>query len=568
MKILLIGNQNSGKTTVYNYLTKKHEKIGNWPGVTINYKISKIKNTNHLLIDLPGIYSLSPYSKEEEITKKYLLSNNYDLIINVIDINLLERSLFLTLQLLELNKNILILLTNTNKYTKKEINNYIQILEKNLKIKVINIKDIKIFINILNTQNIINNNIKVNYNLNESLIIEKYQYIENITKNIKLHKNNNKLDKILLNKLLGIPIFITIMLFIYYLSINIIGNITNEFITNITNIINYKLIITLSKLHIYKWLIDLIINGIFKSLKVLITFIPQLLTIFILTEILNQTGYITRITYLLDGLLNKIGLSGKSIISFLTATSCSVPGIMQSRIIENKVKRNKTIFLVPFIPCQAKLPLIIFFSNYLNINYLIIIIYLLSIIIILISSIILNKIYALKDSNYIIELPNYKLPKISYILKEVLNKVKDFLKRTTSIIFISSIIIWLLLNIKINVNENILFHIGKYLSFIFYPFLGNLNIVLSISIIEGLIAREQVLTTINILINNNISIFSKPTLISFLIFNMFSIPCINTIITMKNELNSIKKLIFCLLFQFIIAFIISVIIYRIGLIIW
>lgn len=422
MKILLIGNQNSGKTTVYNYLTKKHEKIGNWPGVTINYKTSKIKNTNHLLIDLPGIYSLSPYSKEEEITKKYLLSNNYDLIINVIDINLLERSLFLTLQLLELNKNILILLTNTNKYTKKEINNYIQILEKNLKIKVINIKDIKIFINILNTQNIINNNIKVNYNLNESLIIEKYQYIENITKNIKLHKNNNKLDKILLNKLLGIPIFITIMLFIYYLSINIIGNITNEFITNITNIINHKLIITLSKLHIYKWLIDLIINGIFKSLKVLITFIPQLLTIFILTEILNQTGYITRITYLLDGLLNKIGLSGKSIISFLTATSCSVPGIMQSRIIENKVKRNKTIFLVPFIPCQAKLPLIIFFSNYLNINYLIIIIYLLSIIIILISSIILNKIYALKDSNYIIELPNYKLPKISYILKEVLNK--------------------------------------------------------------------------------------------------------------------------------------------------
>ena len=568
MKILLIGNQNSGKTTVYNYLTKKHEKIGNWPGVTIYYKINKIKNTNHLLIDLPGIYSLSPYSKEEEITKKYLLSNNYDLIINVIDINLLERSLFLTLQLLELNKNILILLTHTNKYTKKEINNYIQILEKNLKIKVINIKDIKIFINILNTQNIINNNIKVNYNLNESLIIEKYQYIENITKNIKLHKNNNKLDKILLNKLLGIPIFITIMLFIYYLSINIIGNITNEFITNITNTINHKLIITLSKLHIYKWLIDLIINGIFKSLKVLITFIPQLLTIFILTEILNQTGYITRITYLLDGLLNKIGLSGKSIISFLTATSCSVPGIMQSRIIENKVKRNKTIFLVPFIPCQAKLPLIIFISNYLNINYLIIIIYLLSVIIILISSIILNKIYALKDSNYIIELPNYKLAKISHILKEVLNKVKDFLKRTTSIIFISSIIIWLLLNIKINVNENILFHIGKYLSFIFYPFLGNLNIVLSISIIEGLIAREQVLTTINILINNNISIFSKPTLISFLIFNMFSIPCINTIIAMKNELNSIKKLIFCLLFQFIIAFIISVIIYRIGLIIW
>ena len=569
MIIILVGNQNSGKTTIYNYLTKQQEKTGNWPGVTIDYKSNKIRNTNHLLIDLPGIYSLSPYSKEEEITTNYILNNNYNLIINVIDINLIKRSLYLTLELLELNKNIIILLTHTNNYQQKDLNNYKQILENNLHIKVIDINELKkdinkLFINIIN----------INSKLINTKSYQKYQYINTITKNIKTHKNNNTLDKILLNKILGIPIFITIMLFIYYFSIIIIGNITNNIITNITNILISKIIILLNNLGVYKWLINLITNGIFKGLTVLIVFIPQLLSIFILTEILNQTGYITRITYLLDGLLNKIGLTGKSMISFILGTSCSVPAILQSRIIETKDKRDKTIILIPFIPCSAKLPIILLISNYLNINYLIIIIYILSIIIIIISSLILNKIYILEDNNYILELPNYKLPKINHIIKEVINRIKEFIKRTTSIILISSIIIWILLNIStkfnynINIDNSILYYIGKKTSFIFYPFLGSINWILSVSILEGLISREQVITTLNIITNNNLNIFTKPTLLSFLTFNMFSIPCINTIITMKNELKSIKKLLLSLLFQFIISFIISVIIYRIGLLIW
>lgn len=556
MNIILVGNQNSGKTTIYNYLTKNNEKTGNWPGVTIDYKSSKIRNTNHYLIDLPGIYSLSPYSKEEEITVNYILNNNYDLIINVIDINLIKRSLYLTLQLLELNKNIIILLTHTSNY--KEIEKYKQILTNYLHIKIIDILDLKKDLNIINIKNKL---------INNKPIYQKYQYINTITKNIKTKPINNKLDKIFLNKILGIPLFIIIMFFIYYFSI-IIGN-----INNITNILLNKINIILNNLNVNKWLISLITNGILKGLIVIINFIPQLLSIFILTEILNQTGYITRITYLLDGLLNKIGLSGKSIISFILGTSCSVPGILQTRIIENEVKRDKTILLTPFIPCQAKLPIILLISSYLNMPYLIIIIYLLSIIIIIISSLILNKIYTFNNDNYILELPNYKLPKIKHIIKEVINKIKEFLKKTTSIILISSIIIWLFLNISYsltystNIQNSILYLIGKKISFIFYPFLGNNNWILSISILEGLIAREQVISSLNI-INNNLNIFTKPTLISFLIFNMYSIPCINTIINMKNELNNLKKLLFSLLFQFIVAFIISFIIYRIGLIIW
>ena len=599
MNIILVGNQNSGKTTIYNYLTKKQEKTGNWPGVTIEYKTSKIVNTNHILTDLPGIYSLSPYSKEESITTNYLLTNNYDLIINVIDINLIERSLYLTLELLDLNKTIFILLTHTSTYTQKEIIKYKKILESNLNIKVIDIKEINnqlinkknkpinIFskdietlinklsnnryksINIIKSNKLYTNTIQKKYqmDINELLSYQRYKYIENITNQINIHKTNNILDKILLNKILGLPIFILIMSFIYYFSIIIIGNLTSELITNITNIINNKIIIILNNLNVYKWLINLITNGIFKSISILISFIPQLLIIFILTEILNQTGYITRITYLLDGLLNKIGLSGKSIISFIVGTSCSVPAILQSRIIDNKIKRDKTIILVPFIPCSAKLPIILLISNYLKINYLIIIIYLLSIIIVIISSLILNKIFILKDNNYILELPSYQLPKLKHILKEVLNKLKEFLKRTSSLILICSIIIWILLNVSINTYDSILYLIGKKISYIFYPFLGSNNWILSVSILEGLIAREQVVTSLNI-INNDLSIFSKPTLLSFLIFNMFNIPCINTIINMKNELNNIKKLLFSIFFQFIISFILSVIIYRIGTLIW
>ena len=605
MKIVLVGNQNSGKTTLFNYLTNSNAKIGNWPGVTIESMSRIIKNTNHTLIDLPGIYSLSPYSIEEEVTTNYLINNDYDLIINIIDINLIERSLLLTLELLDLNKKLIIVLTHTNNLDKKNILMNIKILKQKLGIHVIDIEDIKkdiniIFINILNKQinifskdieilisklsnnrynsiNIIRNNKlysktledKYHMNINELITYQRYKYIESITDKLILKKHNNILDKILLNRIIGIPIFIIIMLFIYYFSIEIIGNYTNDIISNIINNLNNKLKIVLNNMNVYSILIDLITKGIINGVGVLINFIPQLLTLFILIEILNQTGYITRITYLLDGLLNKIGLSGKSIISFIVGSGCSVQGIMQSRIIDNKIRRNKTIILTSFIPCSAKLPIIIMISNYFYPNnYFIIIIYLLSILIIILSSIMLKKIYLLEKHTLIMELPKYNFPKLKYILKEVFNKIKEFIKRTSSIILISSIVIWIL-NSFPSPNNSILLFIGKKISLIFYPFLGVNNWILSVSILQGLIAREQVVSSINILSENNIlNIFNHSSALSFLIFNLFSIPCINTIITMKNELGSIKELLLSLLFQFIIALTLSTLIYQVGNLIW
>ncbi len=606
MKIILVGNQNSGKTTIYNFLTGNQEKTGNWPGVTIDYKVSKIMNTEYFLIDLPGIYSLSPYSKEELIATSYLIDSKYDLIVNVIDFNLIERSLFLTLELLDLNRDIIIILTHTSNYSGKYIKKCINILESNLNIKVIDMKELEKDVNMLFMNinirknkhiNIFSNDMEILMNkfsnnryesiirikgnkfysnfleskygmdVNEIIAFQRYKYIEKITNNIKIKKTNNYLDKILLNKIFGIPIFILVMFFIYYFSIIIVGNISTDFIINIFNWLINKIIDLLNQLNVYKWLISLITNGIIKGISVLISFIPQLLTIFVFTEILNQTGYITRITYLLDGLLKKMGLSGKSVICFLIGSGCSVPGIIQSRIIGNELKRDKTILLVPFIPCSAKLPIILLISNYLKIDYLIIVIYLLSVIIIVISSLILNKIYIIDDSDYVMEIPNYRIPKFNYLIKEVINKLKDFVKRIGFIILMCSIIIWIFLNVFIN-NVSLLYFIGSRISFIFYPFLGNNNWKLSVSILQGLIAREQVVTSLSILTNNNLGVFTKPTILSFLVFNMFSIPCVNSIIAIKNELKSAKKLMFNLLFQFVVAFFVSVIVYRIGVFIW
>lgn len=609
MKIILVGNQNSGKTTIFNYLTDSKEKVGNWPGVTINSKMGMIKKTNHTLMDLPGIYSLSPYSNEEYLSTNFILNNYYDLIINVMDINILERSLYLTLELLELGKNIIIVLTHTNFLNKKDVITDIKLLEQRLRIKVIDFDDIKRDKNILfnsfldiksnnsfkvfsndiesiiyklsnnryNSINIIKNNKlysnllenKYNMNINELLSYQRYKYIESITNDIIIKSKNSILDKILLNKIIGIPIFILIMLFIYYFSIGIVGNNINYLINNIINNISKGLINVLYDLNVYEWLIDLIVNGIINGVVVIINFIPQLLILFIFMEILKQTGYIIRITYLLDGILNKIGLSGKSIISFIVGSSCSVPGIMQSRIIDNKIKRDRTIILTPFIPCTAKLPIIIMIFNcFFQYSYFIIIVYLLAIIMVILASLLLKRLYTTFDNSFVMELPNYNFPKFKYILNEVIYKIKEFIKRISSIVLISSIIIWIFCKYP-SYDNSILLFIGKKISFIFYPFLGVNNWKLSVSILQGLIAKEQVVSSLNIISNNNISsLFTPISALSFLTFNLFSIPCINTISVMKAELGSISKLILCLLFQFVIAFLLSTIIYQVGNIIW
>lgn len=632
MKIALVGNQNSGKTTLFNLLTGSNQKIGNWPGVTIEKKEGIISGTDYTLIDLPGIYSLSPYSVDEELSVKYILENKLDLIINVVDVNCLERGLYLTTQLMELDCKVIVALSMTNLLKKDGLSIDIKKLEKILEIPIIDINtkkdilketisainkaklnnisifsyDIELILSKLvsnfnynkkyNSIELLKNNEiycktleeKYNCDIMELLASKRYKYIDSIVEMVikgSKKKKINILDKIFVNRFLGIPLFILIMMFIYYVAIGLVGDVSSNILSTLISLLNQNVDIFLKSINASEWLISLINNGIINGVGSVLNFLPQLCILFLLIEILEQTGYMARISFILDRFFSKLGLSGKSLIPFIMGLGCSVPGIMATRIIDDKTKREKTIFLTPFIPCSAKLSIVIIVSNYFfpNNRFFASFMYLFAVLIVILSSIILKKIYFVSESqSYIMELPTYKIPNFHHVIKEVSDKIKSFIKRAGSVILISSIIIWLMLSLSPtldytnSIENSILCLIGKKISWIFYPFIGMRNWAVSVSIIQGIIAKEQVVSSMSIIANaqNNVfsgkyfAFFTPISALSFLTFNLFSIPCFNTIITMKKELGSLRKLILALLFQLIIAFLISTIIYQIGMIIW
>ena len=411
MKIALVGNQNSGKTTLFNLLTGMKAKIGNWPGVTIEKKVGIIKGTEHEIVDLPGIYSLSPYSIEEELSRKFIFEEKPDVIVNIIDSTSLERSLYLTTQLLEMDCKVIIALNMVDLLEKKGFYVDENRLEKILGAKVIKISALKgtgvnYLINEINIysknkkqyifdakleQEIqeIENNLRNSTNkrfvavkmlendmeLEELIATERYDFIERTKKSVILPgkefimvdenvSTSDKIDKILLNKWLAIPIFIIIMFLVYYLSVGVVGKLTISLNEKIINLLGSTTNTLLNNIGIANWLNSLIVDGIISGVGSVLSFIPQLVILFTCISILETTGYMSRIALLLDRIFRKIGLSGKSLIPFIIGTGCSVPGIMGTRIIENQDEREMTAILTPFIPCSAKLPIITVFSSY------------------------------------------------------------------------------------------------------------------------------------------------------------------------------------------------------------
>ena len=408
MKIALVGNQNSGKTTLFNLLTGMNAKIGNWPGVTIEKKVGIIKGTEHEIVDLPGIYSLSPYSIEEELSRKFIFEEKPDVIVNIIDSTSLERRLYLTTQLLEMDCKVIIALNMVDLLEKKGFYVDENRLEKILGAKVIKISALKgtgvnYLINEINIysknkkqyifdakleQEIqeIENNLKNSTNkrfvavkmlendmeLEELIATERYDFIERTKKSVILPGKefimvdenvsaSDKIDKILLNKWLAIPIFIIIMFLVYYLSVGVVGKFTVSLNEKIINLLGSTTNTVLNNIGIANWLNSLIVDGIISGVGSVLSFIPQLIILFTCISILETTGYMSRIALLLDRIFRKIGLSGKSLIPFIIGTGCSVPGIMGTRIIENQNEREMTAILTPFIPCSAKLPIITVF---------------------------------------------------------------------------------------------------------------------------------------------------------------------------------------------------------------
>lgn len=652
MKVGLVGNQNSGKTTLFNLLTGMNAKIGNWPGVTIEQKRGMIKNTNYEIVDLPGIYSLSPYSVEEEISRKFIFDEKPDVIINIVDGTSLERSLYLTTQLLELDTKIIVALNMVDVIEKRGIKIDVEQLQKILGVKVIKISALKgtgiddLVKEIGNSGNArtsliydesiektINNIVmqlpqrmrnkrfiavklledderfetlkskdvskialelskKYDVDFEEVIATQRYKFIEMIKarsyKRIKSSATmSDKLDKIFLNRWLGIPLFIGIMFSIYYLSVGIVGKTTVNYVEKIVSILSINVERLLINIDTSKWLVSLVVDGIITGVGAVLNFVPQLVILFMCISILETTGYMSRIALLLDKLFRKIGLSGKSLIPFIVGSGCSVPGIVGTRIIENNDEREMTVVLTPFIPCSAKLPIIALFSGYFfdeNSGFVAASLYFLAIIIIIISSITMKKfVYKNTSSMYISELPEYKLPSLKYMLKDVWQKTTSFVKRAGSIILICSIIIWILLSFSVkfeydvDVENSMLASIGRVISPIFYPLLGVNNWKVTVSAIQGLVAKEQVVSSMSVIagfatnaseqqIFTNASafdFFTPASAYAFMIFNLFSAPCFAAICAMRRELGSIKKVLKALAFQTALAWCISTIVYQV-----
>ena len=671
MKIALVGNQNSGKTTLFNVLTGMNAKIGNWPGVTIDRKTGIIKGTTYEITDLPGIYSLSPYSVEEDVSRKFIFEENPDVIINIVDSTSLERSLYLTTQLLELDSKVIVALNMVDILEKKGLAINEQKLEQILGTKVIKIsalkeigideliKEITIpksynklyiydaimektiqqvenlihsemnnkrFIAVklleddnrfeeLNTSKIkkIQQDLANNYNtdLEEMVATERYEFIEQAKKETVSYLNSNfniteekylveetsketisdKLDKIFLNKWLAFPIFIAIMFLVYYLSVGVIGRFTVDWISDFVDTFGEKVRTGLEIIGTSRWINSLVVDGIIAGVGAVLGFVPQLIILFTCISILETTGYMSRIALLLDKVFRMIGLSGKSLIPFIVGAGCSVPGIMGTRIIENQDEREMTTILTPFVPCSAKLPIIALFSGYFfeeKSGLISVSLYFFAIATIIVSAILMKKfVFKNTSSTYISELPEYKLPNIKYVTKDVLDKTLSFIKRAGSTILICSIVIWFLLSFSlkfeygVNIENSILARLGKTISWIFYPMIGTNSWGATVSAIQGLVAKEQVISSMSVIAglaedtvegsqifkSGVFDFFTASSAYAFMVFNLFSAPCFGAIGAMKRELGENKKILKVVTFQIVFAWCLATIVYQIGTII-
>lgn len=654
MKIGLVGNQNSGKTTLFNCLTGMNAKIGNWPGVTIEKKSGTIKGTNHELIDLPGIYSISPYSMEEEVSRKFIFEEKPDVIINIVDATSIERSLYLTTQLIELDSNVIVALNMADILEKKGLKIDDKKLSNKLGVPVVRISALKetgidelikeiekktpkqkvnvfdeniekaadeiskmlkqdaidkrfVAINLLEDDNRFNKyktdsmskiieDLEKNYDtdMEEEIATQRYKFIEELKKECVVKRIvpigiSEKLDKIFLNKWLAFPIFVIIMFLVYYLSVGVVGSYTVDAVGEAVGYIGEVTGNALESIGTSEPLVSLVVDGIIAGVGAVLGFVPQLIILFLCIALLETTGYMSRVALLLDRIFRKIGLSGKSLIPFIVGSGCSVPGIMSTRIIENEDERTMTTILTPFIPCSAKLPIMALFTGYFfpdNAGVASASFYFLAIAIIIVCALVMKKfIFKHTSSTFISELPDYKLPSPKYIAKEVWEKVIAFIKRAGTIILLCSIVIWFLLSFSFNmeygvdIEDSMLAQIGDKISWVFEPVLGTRSWGATVSAIQGLVAKEQVVSSMAVIngladdveegseifsAGGNFAFFTAASAYAFMVFNLFSAPCFGAIGAMRRELGSKRKLLAAVVFQTVLAWILATIVYQVG----
>lgn len=593
IKLAFIGNPNCGKTTLFNAYTGQRLKVANYPGVTIEKKEGELeyKNKQIVITDLPGIYSLNSYSIEEKVSKEFIENEDLDLIIDIVDASSLERNLYLTLQLIENNKNIIIALNMMDIVKKRGMNIDIKKLEETLGVKVIPIsaktkEGLKELLEaIINQKNKNSKNIiKID---NEYNILAKYNYIENLvkecTKNkMKVDKRTEKIDQILTHRIVGLPIFIMIMGTVFLLTFTL-GDYIKGYFELILELIINKTLLILDYLKIGPAMTSLITEGIITGVGGILTFIPNIFILFLCLGFLEDTGYMSRVAYIMNGFMEKLGLSGKACIPMILGFGCSVPAVMATRTLKEEKDRRKTIMLIPCMSCSAKIPIYVLFAGIFFRKYEAIValgMYVIGIAISLILGIVTKRIEkSSKKEELIIELPEYKIPDYNSIKIYVIEKIQDYINKAGTIIFISSIILWGILNIGKtgfveNPEESFGAIIGKLLIPIFKPTgLGYWQII--VALISGLIAKEVVVSSINVLYGINavsqnyelynilmLESFTKINAFCLMLFCLLYVPCIATIATIHSETKSTEFTIKLICFQLLMAWTVTTITYQ------
>lgn len=578
--VALLGNPNVGKTTLFNSLTGSNQRIGNWAGVTVDKKEGFFKDTK--IVDLPGIYAMDTFSNEEKISKKFLETDEVDLILNIIDASNIDRNLYLTTQLKQFNKPIILAVNMIDVAEKKGINLDYSKLSTLLNVTVIPIIASKEQ-GVDEIKKVIENDSYLNNQKGSKLIFkdekDTYNYIEDIlnkcNKTIDENKSTfkDKLDNILLNPWLAYPFFILTMALMFQITFSWIGQPLSDFLDGY---LNDSLIPYISNLlsNTEPWFQSLIVDGIVAGVGGILVLLPIILSLFACISILEDSGYMARVAFIMDKLMRKMGLSGKAFIPMIVGFGCTVPAIMSARTLESEKDRKLTALLVPLMSCNARLPVYaifgaVFFPNHTGL--VVAMLYLLGVILAFLLGILFkNTIFKKDEEPFIIELPEYKMPALKNVLKQIYEKAKSFLVKAGTIIFAMSVIIWFLSNFNftgmVDVNDSILASIGSFIAPIFKP-LGFGNWQSSVSLLTGLLAKETVVASMGVIFAGDLTAvlplyFTTASAISFLVFVLLYTPCISVLGAMKKEYGT-KFTIFSSSYQLLLAWIVSFIVYNI-----
>ena len=678
--IALAGNPNCGKTTMFNALTGTNQYVGNWPGVTVEKKEGKLKNQKDVTVtDLPGIYSLSPYTLEEVVSRDYLLKEKPDVIIDLVDATNIERNLYLATQLLEIGIPVVIALNMVDLLKKNNIHINVKGLSSALGCPIVEtsalkgtglkevvdeaikcanqhrvpskqmefpkavekaVNEIEGFVpaNIAEENKrwyavkLLERDSKVKEGLNlpasaqsrieeiasglekaedddtESIVTDgRYQYIQKVVSaNVKRSGNkmtvSDKIDRIVTNRVLGLPIFILTMFIVYYVSVTTVGTMVTDW-TNDSFVGTIQSVVSdgLGNAGVADWLVSLVSDGIIGGLGAVLGFVPQMAILFLFLSILEDCGYMVRIAFVMDRVFRHFGLSGKSFIPLLISSGCGIPGIMASKTIEADNDRRLTIMTATFIPCGAKLPVIALMGgimtayatgDYVAAGFITPLMYFIGVVAVLVSAIILKKTkpFSGKPAPFVMELPQYHIPSVKTVLLHVWERLKGFIIKAGTILFLATVIMWILSSIGNtgsgigfveDSNDSIMAILGGILAPIFAP-LGFGKWQPVAASISGFSAKESIVSTMGVLANvagddaEDTMIVGAaikawfPTAVaafSFLLFNLLDSPCLAAISTMAHEMQSRKWFWFAILFQNIFAYVVTLCVYQIGLVV-